>query len=89
MGFSHYLIFGDAKKVLTTEEAKKAWGEYGKALQKVSLKLTGPWGPFGVKEGVAFMLEGTVENFEKYIASEAFVKCPITNTRTISLYNFF
>jgi hypothetical protein len=53
------------------------------------LKLTSPWGPYGVKEGVAFMLEGTVEDFEKYIASEAFGKSPITNTRTISLYDFF
>jgi hypothetical protein len=86
MVFTHYLIFGDDKKVLTVEEDKKAWGEYSKALQKVNLKLTGPFGPFGVKEGAAFILEGTIENFEKYIGSEAFGKCPLTNVRTISLY---
>ncbi|OGD56635.1 hypothetical protein A3K78_01945 [Candidatus Bathyarchaeota archaeon RBG_13_52_12] len=86
MGFTHYLIFGDAKKALTMEESKKAWAEYSKALVKNNLKLMGPWGPFGEKEGVAFMLEGTIKNFESYINSEAWQKCPIINTRTISLW---
>ena len=84
--FTHYLIFGDTKAQRTLEENKKVWAEYRQALVKHNLKLMGPFGPFGAKEGVVFILEGTIGNFEGYINSEAMQKCPITNTRTISLW---
>jgi len=86
MPFTHYIVFGNDKRQMNQEEDKKAWSEYGQALKKYNLKLTGPFGPFGVPEGGAFILEGSYCDFEKYIGSEAFNKCPLTNTRTISLW---
>ena len=86
MPFTHYIVFGDTKTQMTQEEAKKAWAEYGRALKKHNMKMTGPFGPFGVSEGIAFILEGSYADFEKYIGSDAFQKCPIMNTRTISLW---
>jgi hypothetical protein len=32
------------------------------------------------------MLKGTNEDFEKYLLSDAWQKCPIVKTRTISLF---
>ena len=88
MPFTHYIIFGNAKTQMTQEESRKAWSEFGQALQKYNLKMTGPFGPFGVSEGGAFILEGSVGDFERYIGSEAFAKCPLKDTRTVSLWKF-
>jgi hypothetical protein len=86
MPFTHWMIYGQPKKTLTADEAKKAWGEFEEALKGVNMKMIGPWGPFGVPEGMSFMLEGKNADFEKYFYSEAFQKCPIEKTRTISLF---
>ena len=48
--------------------------------------MMGPWGPFGVPEGMAYMLKGKNADFEKYIGSDAWLKCPIEKSRTVSLY---
>ena len=37
----------------STEAAPKAWADFKKALKAVNLELMGPWGPFGVPEGMA------------------------------------
>jgi hypothetical protein len=86
MPFTHWMIFGQPKKAYTQDEAKKTWGEFKKALKEGKLELMGPWGPFGVPEGMSFMLKGKNADFEKYIGSEAWQKCPLEKTRTISLF---
>ena len=89
MTYTHYMIFGEPKQALSQEESKKAWADFEEALKKNNLKLKGPWGPFGAPEGVSFMLKGSIGDFESYIGSETWQKCPITKTRTVSLYKFF
>jgi len=86
MPFTHYIIFGEQKTGLTPEESRKAWSDYEKSLKKLNLKMLGPFGPFGVSEDTAIILEGTLESFEKYIGSEAMQKCPSLKNRTISLW---
>jgi len=48
--------------------------------------MTGPFGPFGAKEGSCFILEGSFADFEGYVGSEAMSKCPLDKSRTISLF---
>jgi len=67
-------------------DPSKAWGDFKEALKQHNLKMKGPFGPFGVKEGSCFILEGDVYDFGKYVGSEVFQKCPIDKTRTISLF---
>ena len=87
MPFTHYMIYGQPKKTTTPETAKKAWEEYAKALKANNLKMKGPWGPFGAPEGMSFMLKGTMSDFENYVGSDAWLKCPIEKTRTLSLFS--
>ncbi len=84
--FTHYVIFGEDKPYKDMVEYKKAWADYEKALKKYNLKMVGPFGPFGVSEGAAVILEGSISDFEKYIGSEAMEKAPMTKARTISLW---
>jgi len=71
------MIYGQPKEGVTTETAPKAWTDFKKALKNVNLEMMGPWGPFGVPEGMAYMLKGKNADFEKY---------PIEKSRTVSLY---
>ena len=87
MGFTHYMIFGEPKQSMSPEEAKKAWGKFAEALKEYNLKMKGPWGPLGVPEGGCFLLKGSYGDFEKYVGSDAWQKCPIGKTRTITLYD--
>jgi hypothetical protein len=86
MPFTHWMIFGQAKEGVTTDTAPKAWAEFKKALEATNLEMMGPWGPFGVPEGMCYMLKGKNTDFEKYIGSDAWQKCPIEKSRTISLF---
>jgi hypothetical protein len=86
MPFTHYVIFGEAKAEMVDADPTKAWTEYKEALKKHNLNMLGPFGPFGVKEGSCFILEGSHVDFEDYIGSDAMSKCPIDRTRTISLF---
>ena len=81
------MIYGEAKKTMSLEVAKKAWDEFAEALKAHNLKMTGPWGPFGTPEGNCFMLKGSYGDFEKYIGSDAWQKCPIEKMRTVSLFS--
>jgi hypothetical protein len=86
MPFTHYIVFGEAKAEMADVDPTKAWTEYKEALKKHNLKLLGPFGPFGVKEGSCFILEGSYAAFEGYIGSEAMQKCPLDRSRTVSLF---
>jgi len=86
MPFTHWMIFGQAKEGVTTDTAPKAWAEFKKALEATNLEMMGPWGPFGVPEGMCYMLKGKNTDFEKYIGSDTWQKCPIEKSRTISLF---
>jgi hypothetical protein len=86
MPFTAYMIYGEAREPMTPEEAKKKWGEFKEALKPHNLKMKGPWGPFGVPEGSCFLLMGKGKDFEAYIGSETWQKCPIWKTRTVSLF---
>jgi hypothetical protein len=86
MPFTHWMIYGRQKEGINPDTAPKAWAEFKEALKEVNLKMAGPWGPFGVPEGGAFMLKGKNADFEKYVTSQIFRKCPLENTRTVSLF---
>ncbi|MCW4012663.1 MAG: hypothetical protein NWF07_06695 [Candidatus Bathyarchaeota archaeon] len=86
MPFTHYIIFGETKAEMADTDPSKAWKEFKEALKKNNLKMIGPFGPFGVKEGNCFILEGSFADFEGYIGSEAMTKCPLDRSRTISLF---
>jgi hypothetical protein len=77
---------GEPKQPMNQEEAKKAWGEFAEALKGYNLKMKSPWGLFGVPEESCYMLKGSYGDFEKFILSDAWQKCPIGKTRTITLY---
>lgn len=86
MAFTHYIVFGELKAEMADVDSSKAWGDFKEALKELNLKMMGPFGPFGVKEGSCFILKGEVTDFGKYVGSEVFQKCPIDKTRTISLF---
>ena len=86
MSFTHWMIFGSQKEGMNPDTAPKAWAEFKEALKGTGLKMKGPWGPFGVPEGACYMLKGNSSDFEKFIGTEAWQKCPIEKTRTISLF---
>jgi len=86
MPFTHWMIFGQQKEGVTTDTAPKEWADFKKALKDINLEMMGPWGPFGVPEGRAYMLKGKNADFEKYIGSDVWQKCPIEKSRTVSLY---
>ncbi len=86
MVFTHYLVFGEPKAEMADIDPSKVWGDFEEALKEFKLEMTGPFGPFGVKEGSCFILKGDVYDFGKYVGSEVFQKCPIEKTRTISLF---
>jgi hypothetical protein len=56
--FTHWMIYGQPKEGMNPDTAPKAWAEFKEALKGVNLKMAGPWGPFGVPEGISFMLKG-------------------------------
>jgi len=86
MPFTHYVVYGHAKKQKTQEEAKKAWSEFEEALKDHNLKLKFWGSPWGVPEGNVYILKGSYGDYEGFIGSDAWQKCPIERTRTISLY---
>ena len=86
MPFTHWMIFGQPKEGVNPDTAPKAWAEFRELLKGVNLKMAGPWGPFGVPEGMSFMLKGKNADFEEYINSGLFQKSPIEKTRTVSLF---
>jgi hypothetical protein len=86
MPFTHWMIYGQPKEGINPDTAAEAWAEFKEALKGVNLKMAGPWGPFGVPEGMSFMLKGKNADFEKYIGSDVFQKCPIGKSRTVSLF---
>ena len=67
MSFTHYIVFGEPKTEIADVEPSKAWGDFKEALKGYNLKLMGPFGPFGVKEGSCFILMGEVTDFGKYV----------------------
>jgi hypothetical protein len=87
MSFTHYIVFGEPKTEMADIDPSKSWGDFKEAIKKHNLELMGPFGPFGVKEESCFILKGEVTDFGKYIGSDAFKKCPIDRTRTVSLYS--
>ena len=87
MSFTHYIVFGDPKAEMPDADSGNAWSDFKEALAEHNLELMGPFGPFGVKEGLCFILKGEVTDFGKYIGSETFQKCPLDKTRTISLFS--
>ena len=82
-GFDHYIIFGNGKEGTKPEDYEK----FGKAIEKLGLKLK-YWGhPFGVSEEYVIILKGPIAGYEKLIGdSETFSLFPITNNRTITVY---
>ena len=82
-GFSHYIIYGNEKEGTTPEDYVK----FGKAVEKLGLKLEFNGGPFGVSEGSVIVLKGPIASYEKLMGdTETFSKFPITNNRTVTVY---
>ena len=81
------MIYEESKQTMNLKDAKKAWDEFAEALKAHNLKMKGPWGPFRTPEGNCFMLKGSNSDFENYIGSDAWQKCPIEKTRTVSLFS--
>ena len=84
-GFEYYIIYGNEKEGTKPEDYEK----FGKAIEKLGLKLKFWGGPFGVSEGSVITLKGPISAYEKLIAdSETFALFPITNNRTVTVYTF-
>lgn len=82
-GFEYYIIYGNEKEGVTSEDYEK----FGKAIEKHGLKMQFRGGPFGVSEGSVIVLKGSMTSFEKLFQdSETFNLFPITNNRTVSVY---
>ena len=82
-GFEYYIIYGNEKEGTKDEDYEK----FGKAIEKLGLKLKFWGGPFGVSEGSVITLKGPISAYEKLIAdSETFGLFPITNNRTVTVY---
>jgi hypothetical protein len=82
-GFEYYIIYGNPKEGATNEDYEK----FGKAIEKLGLKMKFWGGPFGVSEGAVITLKGPISAFEKLMAdSETYALIPVTNNRTVSVY---
>lgn len=82
-GFEYYIIYGNPKEGVTSENYEK----FGKAVEKHGLKLKFYGGPFGVSEGMVIVLKGPIAGYEELIGdSDTFALFPITNNRTVTVY---
>ncbi len=88
MRYRYYISYGNPKDPnWGPDDWKKAFEEFATAIKKYNLKIVF-WGvPFGVSEGMVFVLKGTVKNFESYMGDpETFTTIPVTNMKTHFVY---
>ena len=72
MKFGYYIVYGNPKPVDSLEERIKQMDDFGKVLEKYSMKLKFWGGSFGTTEGFVYVMKGSMESYQSMFGNSDF-----------------